>query len=70
MEVAERWGEEIRWTTMAPRARGLKLTCVQPRRDPVDLGASLYNLVFGEQKPQSTEINLLEALYLLSKVLG
>lgn len=36
----------------------------------IDLGASLSNPVFGEQKPQSTEINLLEALYLLSKVLG
>lgn len=68
--MAERWGEEIRWATMAPRVRGLKLTCVQPRRDLGDLGASLSNPVFGEQKPQSTEINLLEALYLLSKVLG
>lgn len=68
--MAERWGEEIRWATMASRARGLKLTCVQPGRDLVDLGASLSNLVFGEQKPQSMEINLLEAFYLLSKVLG
>lgn len=65
--MAERWGEEIRWATMASRARGLKLTCVQPGRDLVE---SLSNLVFGEQKPQSTEINLLEAFYLLSKVLG
>ena len=58
MGMIASWGEENLWAIWPPRACGLKLTCVHPRRNSADLGASLYNLVFGEQKPQSMDVNL------------